>query len=386
MRVLLVSWAWPSHVRPLVPIGWAFRAAGHDVRFATQPRLAGAVTGAGLPAVSVGGGGDHTALLARAMRPIRPAPDAGPAPGRGTGKRLGLSVALAEDMAGDLEAFCRSWAPDLVLYEPTTYAAPLVAAKLGLPHVRVLWGVDFHSPARAFENLAFAELCGKLGIGGFDSAGTVTVDPCPPSLQVEVPGRVLRTRYVPYNGTGAVPGWLWTEPRHPRVVLTWGVSPQFKGPEEWAAAARRMRALVAAIARPDLDLVVAVPSTDALGADLPDGVRLVENLPLHLVLPSSAVLISRGGAGSMMTGVAAGVRQVVVPEYFPDLVPAQRLAATGAGALVEDDDPEAVRAALDAVLADEAAAGAARRLRSEVAAQATLDETVGELRTLAGSR
>ncbi|WP_410586005.1 nucleotide disphospho-sugar-binding domain-containing protein [Amycolatopsis sp. lyj-23] len=384
MRVLLVSWAWPSHVRPLVPIGWGFRAAGHDVRFATQPRLAGAVTGAGLPAVSVGGGGDHTALLARALRPIRPGPETGAAPS--TGKRLGLSVALAEDMVDDLEAFCRHWAPDLVLYEPTTYAAPLVAARLGLPHVRVLWGVDFHSPARAFENLAFAELCEKLGIDRFDSAGTATVDPCPPSLQVDVPGRVLRTRYVPYNGTGAVPGWLWTEPRHPRVVLTWGVSPQFKGPGEWDAAARRMRALVAALARPDRDLVVAVSSTDALGGDLPDGVRVVENLPLHLVLPSSAVLISRGGAGSMMTGIAAGVRQVVVPEYFPDLVPSQRLAATGAGALVEDDDPESVRAALDAVLADEAAAAAARRLRSEVAAQATLDETVGELLTLAGRR
>jgi UDP:flavonoid glycosyltransferase YjiC (YdhE family) len=384
VRVLLVSWAWPSHVRPLVPIGWAFRAAGHDVRFATQPRLAGAVTGAGLPAVSVGGGGDHTALLARAMRPIRSGPE--PAPSRGTGKRLGLSVALAEDMAGDLETFCRGWEPDLVLYEPTTYAAPLVAAKLGLPHVRVLWGVDFHSPARAFEGLAFAELCEKLGIGGFDSAGDLTVDPCPPSLQVEVPGRVLRTRYVPYNGTGAVPDWLWAEPRHPRVVLTWGVSPQFKGADEWVATARRMRALVAAIARPDLDLVVAVPSTDLLGADLPAGVHLVENLPLHLVLPSSAVLISRGGAGTMMTGVVAGVRQVVVPEYFTDLVPAQRLAATGAGVLVEDDDPEPVRAALDAVLADEAADGAARRLRAEVAAQASLDEAVGELLTLAGSR
>ncbi|MDT8910087.1 nucleotide disphospho-sugar-binding domain-containing protein [Amycolatopsis sp. PS_44_ISF1] len=384
MRVLLVSWAWPSHVRPLVPIGWAFRAAGHDVRFATQPRLAGAVLGAGLPAVSVGGRADHTALVAHATRPIRPGP--GPAPARGNGKRLGLSVALAEDMAGDLEALCRGWAPDLVLYEPTTYAAPLVATKLGLPHVRVLWGIDFHSPARAFEGVAFAELCRQLGIDGFDSAGTLTVDPCPPSLQVDVPGRVLRTRYVPYNGTGAVPDWLWTEPRRPRVLLTWGVSPRFKGPGEWAAGAGRMRELVAAIARPDLDLVVAVPGALRLGEDRPAGVRVVENLPLHLVLPGCAAMISRGGAGTMMTGVSAGVPQVVVPEYFSDVVPAERLAATGAGVLVADDEPEPVRAALDLLLADEAAAAAARRLRSEVAAQASLDETVGELLSLAGSR
>ena len=382
MRVLFVSWAWPSHVRPLVPLAWAFRAAGHDVRYATQPSQLGTITGAGLPAVAIGTAPDPE----EAARAIRPLSAARSEPKR---KRLGLSVALAEDMAGDLETFCREWQPDLVLYEPTTYAAPLIATKLGLPHVRVLWGVDFHSPARAFEQMAFEELCAKLGIDGFDSAGTLTLDPCPPSLQVGVPGRVLRTKYVPYNGTGTVPSWLWTEPERRRVVLTWGVSTHWAGEDLWADTVKRVRGIVDAVAGLDVELIAAVPTAELLGGKrLPDNVRVVQNLPLHVFLPSCDALISRGGAGSMMTGVVSGVTQVIVPEYVTDIVPAERMKATGAGTMVPDDDedPAAVLAALGYVLGDPAVADAAERLKAEAEAQPGLTEVVAELVTVASGR
>ena len=39
---------------PMVPLAWALRAAGHDVRVAVQPSFAATVTSAGLTAVPVG--------------------------------------------------------------------------------------------------------------------------------------------------------------------------------------------------------------------------------------------------------------------------------------------------------------------------------------------
>src|SRR4051812_15798793 len=54
MRVLFTTWGWPSHFYPLVQLGWALGAAGHEVRVATQPGLLPAVGAAGLTPAAVG--------------------------------------------------------------------------------------------------------------------------------------------------------------------------------------------------------------------------------------------------------------------------------------------------------------------------------------------
>lgn len=54
MRVLLVPLAASPHFFVQVPLVWALRAAGHEVRVASQPDLMDTVTAAGLPATPVG--------------------------------------------------------------------------------------------------------------------------------------------------------------------------------------------------------------------------------------------------------------------------------------------------------------------------------------------
>ncbi|GHH30934.1 hypothetical protein Srubr_25170 [Streptomyces rubradiris] len=54
MRFLFTTFAWSSHYYPMVPLGWALQAAGHEVRVATTPSLVDAVVTTGLPAVAVG--------------------------------------------------------------------------------------------------------------------------------------------------------------------------------------------------------------------------------------------------------------------------------------------------------------------------------------------
>lgn len=379
MRVVLASWAWPSHLLPLMPLAWAFRAAGHEVLVATQPPLAGAVTAAGLPAAAVGSAMDHTRLLGSAMRPLHPdvtpAPAPAPAAAPGRRRRLGLSVRVAEDMTDDLARLCASWRPSLVLHEPTTYAAPLAAASLGIAHAPVLWGVNFHDAARAHEAEAFAELSARLGVDGFDSRGLVTVDPCPPSLQVPSAHPRLGLRHVPYNGPAVVPPWLRRPPGHrdrPRICLTWGVSPHWANEDEHARAVGQQHRLISALAELGVDIVVATPSRAAVDETrLPAGVRVVERLPLHLLLPSCDLMIARGGAGSMMTALAAGVPQLCVPQYVSDLMPAERLAATGAALSLGDTptDPAAVRDAAALMLGTPSFSAAAARLRAEAEGQ-----------------
>src|SRR5579859_2045785 len=50
MKVMVASWAAPTHYFPMVPLAVGLRAAGHDVIVATQPSLVPAVRASGLAA------------------------------------------------------------------------------------------------------------------------------------------------------------------------------------------------------------------------------------------------------------------------------------------------------------------------------------------------
>src|SRR5262245_47355088 len=74
MRVLFTTFAWPSHYFPMVPLAWALRAAGHDVRMTSQPELLPTMRDSGLLATAVG-----RDLDVANPRRESPAPDPAPA-------------------------------------------------------------------------------------------------------------------------------------------------------------------------------------------------------------------------------------------------------------------------------------------------------------------
>ncbi|MBH1935797.1 hypothetical protein I5Q34_16220 [Streptomyces sp. AV19] len=218
MKVLFTSWAWPTHYYPMVPLAWALRASGHEVRVAGTPALAAAATGCGLPAVALGH--DGVDALARIRTYI---PGRGPAPAAGDRRprALGLFAELAATIADDLVSHARRWRPDLVVFEPTEYAGPLAAAVLGIPAARFPWGPDlmYRAALADLEQEVMAPLCARHGLDGVDLHGTVTIDPCPPSMQSAealAPGGVPRVpvRYVPCNGPGTVADPQASRPAH----------------------------------------------------------------------------------------------------------------------------------------------------------------------------
>ena len=236
MRVLMTSWAWASHYMPLVPLGWALRAAGHEVRVASQPRLEPVITESGAIAVPVGPDLDHDEVRRRCMRDLRltSVPEAAK-PGASMGawkpeakdkvrQVFSVFAAYAEAMTDDLLAYARWWRPDLIVHDPTTYAGPLVAAALGVPAVRHVHGVDVTHQAREVIPELIEPLTTKLGLDQVDILGDLTVDPCPPSMQIPVGVKRRSVRYVPYNGPAVMPPWLWERPSRPRLCITWGTS------------------------------------------------------------------------------------------------------------------------------------------------------------------
>ncbi|MFE9642502.1 hypothetical protein ACFYOC_26110, partial [Nocardiopsis alba] len=225
MRVVVATIAERSHFLAVVPLAWALRSAGHEVVVASQPELAGAVSSAGLPFAPVGRGD----VLARVLRRLR---------GRsGTMEAVDWHDArtwelpwselsthmrhmvtfwwrmVNEPMVGDLVDLCRTWKPDLVVWDPITLCAPVAARACGAAHVRFLWGVDTFARMRGSYLGRMEEqvpevredplgewlsgLAARYGVE-FDEelvVGQATIDQVPDVLRIPVDDR-LGVRYL----------------------------------------------------------------------------------------------------------------------------------------------------------------------------------------------
>lgn len=388
MRVLLTSWAWPTHFYPMVPLAWALRAAGHDVRVAVPPSLAGVVAASGLPVVEAGTERIDAVARIREYIPGRPAPAPGAKPGRGP-RAVTLFAELAQEMAEDVVAFADAWRPDLVVHEPTAYAGPLAASVLGVPAVRLPWGADLmdREATRVYEREVLAPLFARFGVDGVDLAGALTLDVCPSAMQVpdtvRPPGpRRQPMRYVPYNGSGRVPSPLPpASRRRPRVCVTWGTT-------VGRLDGRMLLAgdVVAALEPMDVGILVAVSRSQRhLLGRLPERVKVLESVPLDVVLPHCDLVVGHGGAGSILTGLVHGLPQLVVPQLIDHGFNAQRFAATGAGLSLsrEEATAEGVREAVGRLVEEPGYRKAAQEVRQEIAGRPSPAAVVPVLAALA---
>ncbi|QKW21681.1 DUF1205 domain-containing protein [Kitasatospora sp. NA04385] len=401
MRVLFTTWASPSHLFPMVPLAWAFQAAGHEVRVAVPPNCTAHVSGAGLTPVAVG-----------------PAPEVAPAVGSGRIKvwhaqkpwpadwplhldqldedRIALldmltdrQCAVAEKMVPDLLAYARHFKPDLIVRDAGTYAGAVVAEVLGIPLASHQWGspavLDCEhtspgGPARPGYRALFERF------GAEPDAGTgVFVDPCPPSLRLPTPATRLNTRIVSYNGPGELPDWLREEPTAPRVCITWGVTAGKFDPKSALPAPLQQAAHSLAAAGLEVVLAVTAAQRELIG-EQPAGIRAVSMLPLNLLLPSCSAIVHQGGGGTATTATGAGVPQLVLSPRPEQMLTGDRLARAGAARHIPfnelaDDEAAGQRVHKDVLglVEDPAHRAAALRLREESLAQPSPAEVVEQL-------
>jgi UDP:flavonoid glycosyltransferase YjiC (YdhE family) len=395
MRVLFIPFPLPTHYLHQVPLAWALRAAGHEVRIAAaHENVRETIIKSGMIAVEVGGAYNLMGALAQSVqieqdRPLEP----------GEFQRKHRTLLdeygkVAELMATDMVTFSRWWKPDLVITDPLVTIAPLVSESIGVPLVRHLFGPDVirhmglpgsgkpvEGDVREAWPSRLVEIYDRFKVEVRADYAVGTVDNCPPSVQLPgVPNR-LPVRYVPYNGAGVAPSWLRRQPERPRVCVTWGtVTSRLKGAEGF-----QIPAILDALASLDVEVVAALSAADReLLGQPPAGVRVVEQLPLHLLLPTCDALVQQGGTGAMLTAASFGVPQVIVAQIRDEIFNADLLAASGAGLGLRAAtiDADQVKVGVSALLGDTGLRAAATRLREEMAAMPTPADLVRTLEPL----
>jgi UDP:flavonoid glycosyltransferase YjiC (YdhE family) len=141
-----------------------------------------------------------------------------------------------------------------------------------------------------------------------------------------------------------------------------------------------------ALAAFDVEVVVTLTAADRplLGNDLPERVRVAENLPLHLLLPSCDAIIHQGGASTMLTAASFGLPQLIVAGILDQLANAERIATAGAGVSLQwaDASHETITAGIKTIVSDQATRQAARDLRDENHAQPAPAAIAATLRQL----
>ncbi|MGW3186098.1 activator-dependent family glycosyltransferase [Kitasatospora sp. NPDC001119] len=345
MRVLLAVMPSPTHLHPFVPLAWALQGAGHQVRVASGPEMIDTITAAGLTAVAVGSVADLGAAVRGCAedqtldRIIDPLAEGAEDPGLWKLIRLYLmspfwmhfpaevSTDGPRPMVDDLVQFARAWQPDLVLWDPMCFPAAIAARASGAAHARLLWGPDYFAWTRErfLERLRAPEMepaedlmarmteptLQRFGIE-FDEellVGQWTVDPMPERMRLPVDLPYLPVRRVPYTGVAAVPEWLYEAPDRPRVCLTLGVSTREHFDKNGGLPMAELLRMVS-----DLDVeLVATLNTDQLAAvgDLPKNVRVIDYVPLDLLLPTCSAVIHHGGGGTFAAAAAHQVPQLV---------------------------------------------------------------------------
>ncbi|RKT54692.1 activator-dependent family glycosyltransferase [Saccharothrix australiensis] len=411
MRVLFATEPGYTLFQFMVPLAWALRAAGHEVRVASQPDFAPLVAETGLTAVPVGRN-----FVAGPVSPDEPddvlaAPyDVADHPERATWEHLraGYRQQLDEfykpvnfPVIGGLVEFARRWRPDLVFWEPGCYAGAIAAHVVGAAHARVLWSRDVFGVAREHylrlrdqrpaddredplaEWLAFYAERHGVDYAEDMACGHFTVTAFPESLRIQADRLTyLPVRHVPYGGRATVRPWLWRTSGRRRIALTLGSSVVHEHP---GGHVLDVRDVLAALADLDVEVVATIAEREQpkLGR-VPDNATVVPFAPLDDLVPTCAAVIHHAGPGTLATTSLHGVPQLALPWEFDEPAVAELLARQGAALTTH-----ATRATGDTVrrdvlrLLDEPSfTAAAGRLRAEMLSMPTPAEVVRDLEEL----
>ncbi|RAY12693.1 activator-dependent family glycosyltransferase [Actinomadura craniellae] len=345
MRILITSLE-GSHFQLLVPMAWALRTAGHEVRTACKPELVETVTRAGLAAEPIEcppwhellGEFHHEAIAYYNTLDTTGVDEAEESWEDHLAYETIITPALnmplnSDEMIDELVGLARAWRPDLVIWETLCIAGAVAAVAVGAAHARLVSGPEQamqittrrHFLRRALEQEPehredpTAEWLDwtleRLGSARrFDETmltGQFTIDTRPPSQREDLGLETVPVRYLPYNGRSVVPRWLREPPARPRVCLTLGVSitDEYRLWDLGSLLAAMLRTL----AELDVEVVAAIAAEQREHLpELGENVRVVDFVPMNDLLPTCALVIHHAGYQTKATGEFHGVPQVVL--------------------------------------------------------------------------
>lgn len=390
-RFLIGVWPFSGHFFPLIPIAQALRERGHTVAFYTGVKASPIVEGENftwLPFKRIDEGRVDEIMFSRAVYGSRRRPRQ-------------LQALLQEWLLGtlpaqisDLTELLNTWQPDVILTETSllgpvlvlyeTYKIPVAVFStllacllpgpdappfgMGLPRPRT-WPTRALSAAVATaSNLLGHKFRGKAnrlrqeyGLPPLTMSVTEYAGHMPLYMVPNIPEFDYHRRDLPPSvhyigpciwnkpGQAEVPSWLAQMPgERPLVHVTEGTLHTLK-PVILRAAAQGLANL-------PMDVVMTTggqrePQELELGPLAPN-VRLERWIPHHDLLPKTDVVITTGGAGTVMAVLSAGVPMVIVPTDWDKPENAQRVVEAGAGLRlpVWRCSPKRLRQAVEKVL------------------------------------
>ncbi|GEL25954.1 glycosyl transferase [Pseudonocardia sulfidoxydans NBRC 16205] len=356
MRILVVAAPLVGHLLPMLPMARTLAELGHEVVVASGGDALGRDLG-GLPAVDVA---QDVSFARSAARTVLAHPRlarrelAGEA---GTDVVGLLFGAVNEGLADAVVAVAGAFEPEVVVHEPLAPAGALAAARIGVPAV-LQENSLYDGPslvAAVVRSPLFRRALRRHGL--LDElpppADVLTI--APPSVVGVRGGRPMRS--VPDDGAG-LPDWLTEPTARPRILVSRST---VAGP-----GGDPMAAVVAAAPDVDAEIVLVRPTDRLSRKSLPPNVRTVGWVPLSAALPHAAAVVHHGGAGTVLTALATGTPQLVVPGPGDRRHNADLVARRGAGLSVAARSITA--ASLSRLVTDTALHDAAREVRAEIAA------------------
>jgi L-rhodinosyltransferase/glycosyltransferase len=413
MRVLFVAPSSHAHINPMIPLAGAFQAAGHEVRLATHPEMTEIVSRLGVPAVPKANAVGSDDLYHRILDLIEP--DVAQGAADGSGRPPSNLVIRALDrysnidppgaqgnlMTDDLVEFSRSWKPDLILWDSISFPAAIAARATGAAHARVLWSIDDVAWTRrkVLDRLrgtakpdpmaeVMAPMLDRFGLEFSEDLllGQWTIDQYPaPRLRLQTDQRYVHTRLVAFNGSAVVPDWVHTDPGRPRVAVSLGAGIRSFFPDGTSKVG--IEELFEISADLGVELVATLNAKQLKAVrSVPDNVRVVDYLPLNVLLPTCAALIHHGGSGTFATAVHNRLPHLVWTErgpYYDDIARAVRL--SGAGLVIDDAafERDMVKSQFAQVLNDPVFTPGVDELYRDLMAMPSPAETVPLLQNLA---
>lgn len=419
MRVMLMSFPTRTHIYSLAPVGWALRAAGHEVRYVGQrnPSEVDPFLQTGLDAMWTGGDfdiakhrhyaepGDGTEENYFPLSEARPEKltDAFVSEAYETTTAM-IQYLNRDRLLSETLRFAKQWKPDLVVWDPLMYAAPMIAKVVGAAHMRMLYAQDQNARVHfEYEKLKarrpdvswpdpladwMSEWLGRHG-HEFDEDlrfGMASIDPSPACVRFPLDVNYIPVRFVPVNKPLAIPDWVFQQPEKPRVLLTLGVSNrQVHGVEQASVTD-----LLEGLGDLDIEVIATFDKTQLSSvARIPDNVRAEAFVPMNEVLASCSAIVHQGGGATIGNAVVNGVPQLLVPgTIWSERASAVAQEKRGYGLFLDlaDATAERVRADVVRLLEEPSFRRNAVEVQREMLATPTLADIVPDLEAAAAGR
>jgi UDP:flavonoid glycosyltransferase YjiC (YdhE family) len=352
MRITLAAMGSRGDAQPMLALGRALNARGHDVVVSAAPDFAQWASGLGLPFHAAGLNAQewlhaHWHEVNAGLK----------------GFRFALK-SIAEDLfppwfAGTLEAARGS---DLLI-SASQFASPSVAEKLGIPCLGVAYSPlllrsSYHAPIfspwqampRWMNRLLWTITDGlvwrfmtrpvnaeraKLGLAPVDDLARHFFETIPYLLASDTVLAPAPPDWARFRVTPTGP-WFYDDPLplDPQVeaFLQAGPPPVYVGFGSMVSTdvARLTRAILEGAGAGGRRLLLSKGWAGIGGGHLPPDVMVVQgSMPHAKLFPRMAAVVHHGGAGTTASALRAGVPQVVVPHMADQFHHAHRLAALG---------------------------------------------------------